>query len=654
MTSKLSNSMMSWAIAALCVFAIQIAPAADTETAAAKQKRLIAVLESNAAPGDKAIACKQLAIYGSAEAVPALAPLLSNPELASWARIALEAIPGSAADEALRQAATNLQGRLLVGVINSIGVRGDAKAVRELTAKLKDPDAQVASAAAVALGRIGGSTAAKALRQALSKSPTDVRPAVAEGAVRCAEKFLNSGKYSDAAKLYDTVRKATVPKQKILEATRGAILARKNKGIPLLLESLRSPDRAVFGMALQTARELPGPEATKAVIAEFGRCAPDRQPLILLALAERNDSAALPTIVQAARTGSRKVQLVAVDVLDKLGDVSTLPVLLDAAASPDNDIAQAAKAAIGRLPGTEPDTQLLALFPSSTGKRRQVLIELAALRRLEPALPVIVTCAQDPNAGIRSAAVQTLGAIGGPKEATALVALVEKSQDVKGRDELEAALLAISGRLGASCVPQLLPLMQSADPAVRVVGLHVLASAGGTPALAAVRAGLDDKAESVQDEAVRTLSTWPNTWPEDDGVAEPLLALVKSGTKVNYQVLAVRGYLQYVQGDKKLNADNKVGKIQDLLPLLSRPEEKRLAIAVLRDTPCAAGLEVLNSLASEPSLADEACAAIVDLAATDKRGIAKEARQKALQVVVEKSSNDGTKNKAEAALKTLQ
>ena len=48
------------------------------ESAADKQRRLIAVLQSDAPPQDKAIPCKQLAIYGDKEAVPALAPLLER------------------------------------------------------------------------------------------------------------------------------------------------------------------------------------------------------------------------------------------------------------------------------------------------------------------------------------------------------------------------------------------------------------------------------------------------------------------------------------------------------------------------------------------------------------------------------------------------
>ncbi len=135
--------------------------------AAESQSKLIAVLQSDAPAADKAIACKRLAVIGTKDAVPALAALLPDKELASWARIALEAIPGPEADDALRASLGKLQGRLLVGAINSIGVRRDAKAVDALASRLKDADAEVASAAAIALGRIGNAPAAKALELSL-------------------------------------------------------------------------------------------------------------------------------------------------------------------------------------------------------------------------------------------------------------------------------------------------------------------------------------------------------------------------------------------------------------------------------------------------------------------------------------------------------
>ena len=224
-----------------------------------------------------------------------------------------------------------LQGKLLVGVINSIGVRRDAKAVSGLVKKLKDADPEVASAAAVALGRIGGAKAAKALNQSLAVAPAGVRPAVAEGCILCAERFLAQGKPAEAVKLYDAVRGANVPRQKVLEATRGAILARQSAGLPLLLEQLRSPDKALFGIGLRTARELPGREVTEALAAELAGASPERQPLLLLALADRSDAAALPAVLEAARSGPQKLRLTAIGVLDRLGNVSSVPVLLEAA-----------------------------------------------------------------------------------------------------------------------------------------------------------------------------------------------------------------------------------------------------------------------------------------------------------------------------------
>ena len=652
--------MMNWLqksfscqVAALVLFAYASpVRAADNQSSPAeKESALISLLKSDAPAAEKAITCKRLAIYGTKDAVPVLAPLLADPQLASWARIALEAIPDPAVDAAMRDAMGKLQGKLLVGVINSIAVRRDAKAVSGLVKKLKDADPEVASAAAVALGRIGGADAAKALSKSLPVAPAAVRAAVAEGCILCAERLLAQSKAADAMKLYDAVRAADVPRQKMLEATRGAILARKADGLPLLLEQLRSPDKALFGIGLRTARELPGRAVTEALAAELPRTSPDRQSYLLLALADRSDDAVLPAVVAAAGSGPQKLRLTAIGILDRLGNPASVSVLLGAAADSNADLAQAALAALARLPGSEVDAELLTRLPSTTGKARQVLIELAGQRHLDRALPAIVTGAEDPDAGVRAAAVQAIGILGDDKQVAGLAKLLQATQSPKERADLEMALLAITGRAGARAVPSLLPLAQHSDSAVRIIALRVLAAAGEPDALAAVKAAVEDKDEIVRDEAVRTLSTWPNNWPEDSGVAEPLLTLAKSSGKTSYQVLALRGYLQYVQGDKQLKDDEKVGKVTELLPLIKRPEEKRLAIAAVGAIPNAGVLELLATFAADPAVAEDACSAIVKLAGGNLPGFSKEQRQKALEVAAEKATSSATRKKAAELLK---
>ena len=621
-----------------------------------EEGKLIAVLKSNAPPQDKAVPCKLLAIYGSKAAVPALAALLPDKELSSWARIALEAIPDPAADDALRAAMPKVQGRLLIGVINSLGVRRDAKAVEPLKAKLGDADAEVASAAAAALGRIGGAPAEQALVPLLASAPAGVRPTVAEGCILTAERFLADGNRDEAVRLYDTVRKADVPKQKVLEATRGAILARGGAaGAALLVEQLKSTDNALFGIGLRTARELPGPEATDAVAAEMAQAASDRQALLLVALADRGDPKALPAVLKAAKAGATHVRMAAMAAIEKFGDASCIPALLEAAGESDADLAQRAKGTLTKLSGPDVDAALLAQLSQASGKMRQAVIEVAGQRRIAAALPAILKCAEDADAGVRGAAVEALGAMGDERQAADLVKVLRKTSDANEQAAIEKALKTLCSRGGAACAAHLVPLAQGGEAGLRVIALHALACAGGPAALAAVKAAAADKDETVQDEAVRTLSTWPSMWPDDAAAADALLALARSAKKPAHQVLALRGYLQYVHETKKLSDDERLARINAVLPLAARPEEKRLVISAVGTVGTVGALEALVTLAADPGTAEEACSAILGLLARkDVKGISKAQRQKALQTVIDKSKNAGTKKKAEDALKAIK
>lgn len=628
----------------------------DRDSAAEKQRKLIAILKSDAPPADKAIPCKQLAIYGDKEAVPALAPLLENKDLASWARIALEAIPGPEADEALRNALPRLEGNLLIGAMNSISVRRDQKAVDSLAARLTDANPDVVAAAAAALGNIGGSGASRILSQSLAAAETDLLPALSEGCVLCAERFLQDESFTDAASLYDAVRnKAGVSTQRRLEATRGAILARQTGGLPLLLEQLRSPNRAEFGMGLRTARELKGRAVTEAIGAEMDRADAERQVMLLLALSDRHDEAVLQKLLQAAEKGAKATRIASLGLLDRFGDLSAVPVLLSAAAGADADIAQPAKATLTRMEGKAVDDALASRLTGATGKTRQVIIELAALRRIHAALPAVLSSTTDADPGVRRAAFATLNTLGAAQQVGDLAQLLSKTQDENDRAGIEAALTAIGGRSGSKALAAVLPLAKNSESALREIGLRVLAAMGGPDALAAVTSAINDAEESVQDEAVGLLATWPNNWPEDASVAEPLLNLVKNGRKPAYKIQGARGYLLHLQENKKLGNSDKVAAIERLLPLLHLPQEKRLAVATLGSIPHGRSLDLLQPLADDPALAEESSLALASVAgAKNLEGASKEARVKALQIALARSKNESTQKKAADLLKSLQ
>ena len=116
---------------------------------------LVAVLEDpDAGEFARAKACQRLATVGDDSAASALAGLLGDPRLSHYARTALEPMPGAGASRALLQALDSVEGALLVGVVNSIGVRRDREALDALAGLRHGDDPDVAAAASWAIGRI--------------------------------------------------------------------------------------------------------------------------------------------------------------------------------------------------------------------------------------------------------------------------------------------------------------------------------------------------------------------------------------------------------------------------------------------------------------------------------------------------------------------
>src|ERR1051326_2051565 len=96
---------------------------------AAEEDDLIVTLQSAEGVPQKWAACQRLRIIGSAKAVQALTPLLTDNVLSQAARHALEGLPYPQASEALRAALPKTSGLLKAGIIDSIGWRGDTAAI---------------------------------------------------------------------------------------------------------------------------------------------------------------------------------------------------------------------------------------------------------------------------------------------------------------------------------------------------------------------------------------------------------------------------------------------------------------------------------------------------------------------------------------------
>lgn len=585
--------------AAACLLAnITSAFATGELPATPSESALIEILKTKPTV-EKAIACKQLAICGTKESVPELAKLLGDKELASWSRIALEAIPDKSADGALVEAAGKLQGRLLIGTINSIGARKSAAATVVLTKHLKDKNAQVASTAAVALGKIGNDDATKSLRTALKSSPPRIRSAVAEGCILCAERLNKEGKTSEAAALYDEIRKADVPKQRALEATRGSIIARHPAGIPLLVEQLHSSDKDYFQIGLTTARQLPGRQVTDALSAELPRLASQRAVGLLSVLADRNDGGLPPAVLNAAKSGDKQLRIAAIGVVGQLGDATSVPTLLEIAADSDEELARAAASALATVPGENVNSKLVASMSKADGKALAALIQAVGAKRIA-ATPQLMKALSNSDATIRHSALAALGETIKPKDLHVLVA-----QYVKGKNADDTAVAGKALRTACvrmpdreACATELAAAMPGASTAANIQLVEILAAMGGPKALETIGAAAKGNDAKLQDTATKALGKWMTV------DAEPVLLDLAGEKSCKYQDRALRGYIRLARQFSM--PDAKRAKICDsALGAAKRDEDRKLVLEALERHPSEDGLKIVVKAAKFPGLKDD-------------------------------------------------
>ncbi len=591
----------------LAATALLMTPAASV---AEEEQPLIELLQSDAPKAEKAVTCKKLAVWGSEQAVPALAALLPDPELSSWARIALEVIPGPAADAALRDAMGTVEGRTLIGVINSIAVRRDAQAVDSLIERMKDADAGVAAAAAVALGRIGNEAATAALRQSLSDAPESARSPVAEGCILCAEKMLADGDAGGATQLYDEVRAAALPKQRIVEATRGAILARGVEGIPLLVEQLKSSDKVMVALGLTTARELSGSGVSKGLVTALSEVAPDLQALLILAMADRGDAEAMPAMLEAAQEGPAGVRIAAIKVLESLGDASCVPVLLAAAAEGDEEVADAAKATLKALPGESVDTDLVARLADAKAAERLALIELIGSRRIDAVAPLL-TALDDADADVRNAALLALGEVAKLENVSVLITRVIKPTHADeapiALKALQAACIRMPDREG--CAEQLALALAAAPAAAKDAILQTLQGMGGMKALQTVGMAAKSGDAQMQDTATQMLGKWSTV---DAG---PVLLELAKDSDYRFQIRSLRAYIRLPrQFGMQMNDADRVAMCRNAWEVAERDAERKLVLEAIERYPSVGMLRLAIAAAKHPTLKDDANAVAISVA----------------------------------------
>ncbi len=554
--------------------------------------------------------CLQLRQVGTAAEVPVLAKLLAKPETSEMARYALETVPGEESATALREALANASGPSLIGLLQSVGARGDALAVPTLQKLADSQDRPVAAAARWALGNIANEEASAFLLRQAENTGVPTPQDLAIPLLRCGQAFLDAGKTDPATTIFE-------------------LLGRPGQGT------------GVRRAALEGQLRLQGDDATETIFAWFAGEDADRRRIVsghlhalpddrldtLLAQLDDLPNAArlaaielgvsrrgkqmLPIVRSLIEEDDPKLKLAGVRCLGMLGDASTISTLVEML-SAGGEVTETAQIALVHLPRKQVIPALLDALqkrPDARIPAIAVLVKLTSYEAIDP----LIEIALDPDPAEYAPALDGLRGIADPDESDIprLVKLLLKTKPGKHRDEVEKTILIVCDKLPADADRSELVLESLArvDRSKAPQYLPLLGRLGGRKALAAIQASLDGTDPAAREAAIRALCNWPNA-----EVADRLLDLAENSDSRTYRRWALRAYIRVITLENDRPEAQTLAMLQKSVKLAETPDEKRLALERASTVRTMEAVTWLAQYLDDPELSQAACKAIVELA----------------------------------------
>ncbi|HOX39259.1 MAG TPA: DUF1080 domain-containing protein [Candidatus Brocadiia bacterium] len=618
----------------------------DTALCPEVEKRLAAVLQSEATSDCKEFVCRQLRVIGAAHSVPALAALLPDAKMSHMARYALEAIPGPESLAALREAVSKTDGATRIGIINSLGVRRDREAVGQLIELLRDQDPATADAAASSLGLIGGEDVPGALAVARRTDNVLLRHSATDALLKCGDIAFSEGRKDEAAAIYEKLYADWEPRTVRIAALRGILTCRGEDGMPLALEALKGNDPQLQSVVLERIRNLKGGKITAAMADAVPGAEPITQVMLLTALAERGDAAARPCAVACLQSKNAGVRAAAVRALAVLGDASVIPLLGKLAVTAAGDEADALKLTLASLRGKDVNKALVAACEGADADARALFCRALSARMAVEETPALLRlAAEDKEGSVRLAALDALVPLVQAGDAQTLAGILTAAKSKEEQRRAEKSLLISTRKIEAAgrsdAVIALISNVKNPTPAVICALLRVLADVADEKALAVVQRQMGkDSGDEIRDAAVRILADWPNEAPSDD-----LLKIAHNPGNPVQGVLALRGFSRMAALTAAKSPDKSDAMFAEALQLAAKPEDRKFIMAGMKDSASVTALRAADVLLKDEANRAEAELAIIAVA-KPLSGRYKAEAVAAARKLMEVSKNEDVKKQA--------
>ncbi|MBN1480153.1 HEAT repeat domain-containing protein [candidate division KSB1 bacterium] len=558
----------------------------------------------------KQFLCKELSIMGTEQSVPTLAKLLQKDETADIARYALERIPGDKVDAILLVAMGKTKGKVRVGVINTIGERQIKTAAPDLGKLMTNKEADVAMAAATALGKIATDESATLLGASLLKLEGKVRDVAMDAYLKNADAFLKAGDKAKAEAIYEPLFAETESIPTRSAALTGLIKTVDNPTelIVKILQKDENPTVKAVAISLvhQCKRDLDLP----AIAATMPKLDALGQIQLLTAFRMKGDPVARDIVVKAVDSDNEEISTAAIQALAVIGDKSDAERLARLAASSTGDKKELVKEALARLNAEGTNDAIIAAIPNAEAKTKVELVESIGERQMTASIPTLLDAAQDENVRVRVAALKALSQVSSPSDINALIDLLINAQSDAERRESERMVVAVATKIDDKDKQgdAVLEAITKVDDIKAKSSLMLVAGSIGDPdALPVLRQALASEDNELKRAAILSLSEWPTPEPLKD-----LKEVAGAATEPSHKVLALRGYIRLIGLESDRAKPETVALYKTALDLATDAGEKRMALSGLGKVRCPGAMFLAAEYLDDPELKGEAEIAVLE------------------------------------------
>jgi len=588
------------------------------------EDEMIKLLESNATREAKEYVCRTLWMMGTDKSLPVLQKMLVKEETCEMACYALREYKSEAASAALRGALKEVKGRMLIGIINLLGQRGDKEIVGVLKGYVAGADAGLAEAAISALGKIGGKEAAAILKEVRGKGGA-MQTAATHGYMQCADVLAKQGMKQESLAIFQEL----MSKDEYPLTRRGALMGIMRVGgataLPQVMSILRGEDQMLKAAAIANSYWLKGEPVTQQLVAELPKLSASDQVLLIDALAGREIGLVRPAISKAASSNDAAVSSAAYKALGKIGDASSVKLLVGALAKSEGE-KNTALASLRKIKGAGVEE---ALIDSLAGAKAEIQVEIIGVlsdRMVIEAIAALLQEAGSKDEAVAKVAYKTLGKLADAQVLPTLIDKLGKAQSDSVRKEAERAVIAICRKNSDESQQGdvvLKALGDTKDLAKKCSLLRVLGGIANEKSFEALKKELSGKGK-VREVALRALAKWP-----DDRATEVLFDVFRTDENKTHRILSLRGYVRIVGDSTSYSADKKASLYGQAMEQAKRADEKKLILAGLAEVANEKALMTAAPLLDDESVQAEAGLAAVKIAGKMKFSPAvKEAMEK--------------------------